>query len=62
MRRYYFTFVNSTRHIMRSRDGECEDDRHAEIFARGLLDATDPSIILVEAWERARLVRRVQRG
>jgi hypothetical protein len=57
----YFTFVNSTRHIMSSRDGEFEDDQQAEIFARSLLKTTDPSIILVEAWQRSRLVRRVQR-
>jgi hypothetical protein len=29
MRRYYFTFVNSTHHIMRSRDGEFEGDGQA---------------------------------
>jgi hypothetical protein len=61
MQRYYFTFVNSTHHVMRARDGEFEDDGEAEIFARGLLNATDPSIISVEAWQRSRLVRRVQR-
>jgi hypothetical protein len=62
MRPYYFTFVNSTHHIMRSQDGECEDDQQAEIFARDLLNATDPSIVSVEAWQRSRLVRRVQRN
>ena len=61
MGQYYFTFVNSSRHIMSSRGGEFEDDRQAEIFARSLLNTTDPSIILVEAWQRSRLVRRVQR-
>ena len=59
--RYYFTFVNSTRHIMQSRDGAFEDDGQAELFARGLLNAAEPSIISVEAWERSRLVRRGQR-
>ena len=61
MRQYYFTFVNTTRHVMRSRDGEFDDDRQAELFARGLLNAADPSIISVETWERYRLVQRVQR-
>lgn len=59
--RYYFTFVTSTRRIMHSRDGEFDDDRQAEIFARGLLNAANRSIISVEAWQRSRLVRRVQR-
>jgi hypothetical protein len=61
MRRYYFTYVTSTGHILRSSNGAFENDRQAEIFARRLVDSTDPSIVAVEVWERSRLVRRIGR-
>jgi hypothetical protein len=61
MRRYYFTFVTSTRHIMRSSNGAFDGDREAEIFAHGLLNAADQSIVSVEVWERSRLISRAHR-
>ena len=61
MRRYYFTLVTSTRHVVNSSHAKLEDDEQAAGFARKTLDAANPSFIAVEAWERARLVCRLQR-
>jgi hypothetical protein len=61
MRQYYFTFVTSPRRILHSLHGKFDDDRQAEIFARGNLAAAEPPIIAVEAWEGSRLACRVER-
>jgi hypothetical protein len=62
MRRYYFTRVTSTRHVVNTSQAKLEDDGQAEDFARKTLDAANTSIVVVEAWERSRLVCRVPRG
>jgi hypothetical protein len=61
MRRYYFTLVTSTRHIVNSSHATLEDDRRAEDWAREALDGASPLFVAVEAWERARLVCRLER-
>ena len=61
MRRYYFTLVTLTHHAVHSSHAKFDDDRQAEKFARNALDAADLSIVAVEAWERSRLVCRIQR-
>jgi hypothetical protein len=61
MRRYYFTLITSSRHVVNSSHAMLEDDRQAEVFARKALTGADPSFVAVEAWERARLVCRLPR-
>ena len=61
MTSYRFDFIEKTGHIERTRQQELGDDQQAEVYARGLLNAAEPFIIAVEAWDGARLVCRIQR-
>jgi hypothetical protein len=61
MRRYYFTLVTSSRHVVVSSHANLEDDRQAEDWARETLGGASPLFVIIEAWERARLVCRLER-
>jgi hypothetical protein len=58
---YYFTLVTLTHHAVHSSNAKFDGDQHAEDFARKALDAADLSVVAVEAWERSRLVCRIER-
>jgi len=45
MRRYYFTLVTSTRHVVNSSHATLEDDQQAEGFARKALDAANRRLL-----------------
>ena len=61
MRSYRLTFTTSANLNSPWSHGYVEDDYQAEILARGVLNAADPSIISVEVWEGGRLVCQIQR-
>jgi len=58
---YRFDFIGATGHIERVRRQQLRGDQQAEVYAEGLLQAAEPFITVVEAWEHTRLVCRVRR-
>lgn len=58
---YRFDFIGATGHIERARRQQLRSDQQAEVYAEGLLQAAEPFIAAVEAWEHTRLVCRVRR-
>jgi hypothetical protein len=60
-RPYRFFLFDGKGHTVRLRLAECEDATRVAVVARAILEAEEPGIEVVEAWDSTRRLCRVER-